>query len=119
MITNSKYNGQGDPLLSASGMKCESQEQSIRDAMLHHDQFQLGNADPLFIAAVKHDKKALNTENQGHGDELMGAVMNHWGEDTFGEMRNDAQHEVKHHARQSLGDPMLASMLDQESPPIH
>jgi len=117
-MTNSKYSGQGDPLISASGMKCESQEeQSIRDAMLHHDQFQLGNADPLFIAAVKHDK-ALKAGYQGHGDDLMDAVMNHWGEDTFGEMRNDA-HEIRHHARQTLGDPILASMLDQESPPIH
>jgi hypothetical protein len=120
MMTNSKYNGQGDPLLSASGSrKCESQEQSIRDAMLHHDQFQLGNADPLFIAAVNHDEQTLNTENQGHGDHLMGAAMNHWGENAFGEMRNDAQHDIKHHANQTLGDSMLASMLDQESPPSY
>jgi hypothetical protein len=49
----------------------------------------------------------------------MGAAMNHWGENAFGEMRNDAQHDIKHHANQTLGDSMLASMLDQESPPSY
>jgi hypothetical protein len=71
----------GDPLLSAAGIKySETNMNDRRNEMLHRDSLSSSpaKADPLFDAAMQYHKKALHSEFQGHGDDLMDAVLNHW-----------------------------------------
>jgi hypothetical protein len=122
----------GDPLLSAAGIKYETNVHDRRNEMLHRDSFSSSpaKADPLFDAAMQYHKKALHSEFQGHGDDLMDAVLNHWEryeqeedcgshhchseQDVVGKKKSKVvpRHTVDRGAFQTQGDPMLGRLME-------
>mmetsp|Transcript_12586 Transcript_12586/g.23605 ORF Transcript_12586/g.23605 Transcript_12586/m.23605 type:complete len:133 (-) Transcript_12586:1063-1461(-) len=120
----------GDPLLSAAGIKYETNvDDDKRNEMLHRDPCPPSpKADPLFDAAAQYHKQALHSEFHGHGDELMDAALTHWermeqkedcgshgrhSEQILGKSKQVPPHQtVDHGAFQTQGDPMLGKLME-------
>ena len=107
--------GKGDPLLASSGLRMDSQQEtmSTRDSMMHNDHYQHAKADPLFDAVAQHDMKLIHLEYQGHGDNLMDAFLNQWDEGKAGRMHS--QQVAGSPSKDNKGDPLF----DAFAPPIH
>jgi hypothetical protein len=93
----------GDPLFP--GATAHYREQETQRSLSSNT----GSGDPLFEAVKKRDKAGFSSELHGHGDPVMDAAVEHWGNSGLAEKGNVNLHPMPHEEFKKVGDPVFQS----------
>jgi hypothetical protein len=94
----------GDPLFpGATAHYAEEQEGETRER--HSPNAKSG--DPLLDAIKKRDKAGFSSELHGHGDPVMDAAVEHWGNSGLSEKGCMNLHRQPHEEFKKAGDPLF------------
>jgi hypothetical protein len=91
----------GDPLFPGATAHYAEQETGGRHSST------VKSGDPLLAAIKKRDKAGFSSELHGHGDPVMDAAVEHWGNSGLAEKGSLNLHPQPHEEFKKAGDPLF------------